>query len=123
MNANPITFEIDFDNDDILIHSVLEGRQQVNRLRILHAWVLLYCLDPDRFEDGCRTMIFCERVMAFDPPIGLTTSQDVFHFCLPDGWLDVQDADRKEVAEALERKLREYTESIGIEVDGGDCPS
>jgi hypothetical protein len=117
MNKNTITFEIDFDNDDILIHSVLEGRRQPNRLRVLHAWVLLYCLDPERFEDGCPTMVFCEQVMAHDPPIGLVTSNGVIHVCLPDGWLDVFEAAAKNVADALERKLKEYTETIGIEVD------
>lgn len=118
MNANNITFENDFDNDDILIHSVLEGQRQVNRLRVLHAWVLLYCLDPERFEDGCPTMVFCEQVIAHDPPIGLVTSNGVIHVCLPDGRLDVMEACAKEVADALERRLHEYTESIGIEQVG-----
>jgi hypothetical protein len=119
MNTSNITFEIDFDNDDILIYSVLEGRRQVNRLRVLHSWVLLYCLDPERFEDGCPTMIFCERVMAHDPPIGLVTSSGMIHICLPDGWLDVPETGAKDVADALESKLQEYTESIGIDCELG----
>ncbi len=118
MNANNVTFEIDSENDDILIHSLLEGKPQVNRLRILHTWVLLYCLDPERFKDGCPTMTFCEEVMASEPPLGLVWSQGMVLVCLPDGWFHLAEASVKDVADALERKLYEYTESIGVEQPG-----
>ena len=117
MNANNITFEIDFDNDDILIRSILDGRQQVNRLRILHAWVLLYCLDPARFEDGCPTMVLWEQVMAPEPPIGMVSDDGMIHVCLTDGRVVVPEAAAKAVADVLEHKLHEYTESMGVEVD------
>lgn len=115
MNASNVTFEIDFENDDILINSFLEGRRQVSRLLVLHAWVLLYCLDPERFEDGCPTMVFCERVMAHDPPIGLVRANEIVHVCLPDGWLDVPESSIEEVADVLQRKLHEYTLRTSIE--------
>lgn len=115
MNANNVAFEIDSENDDILIQSVLEGTPQVNRLRILDAWVLLYCLDPERFEDGCPTMTYCEQLMVSEPPIGLMWNQGMVVVCLPDGWVYMAEASVKDVADALERKLHESVESIGVE--------
>ncbi len=109
-----VTFEIDFENDDILINSDIEDRLHVNRLLVIHAWVLLYCLDPERFKDGSPTMVFCQQVMAHNPPIRLVRANEIVHVCLPYGWFDVPESSIEEVADALQRKLREYTLKTSI---------